>query len=98
MTERALQVTGVYHFDARNNLRVIVQDGSTSRNPELFVDGPVSAKDKSRVLSVVYAYRAGLQMSFYVGASSFRQRDPDSLVDRRTNEGFVKLAYTFMGS
>ena len=95
LTERALQVTGVYHFDARNNLRVIAQDGSISRNPELWNDMTVSAKDKTRVLSVVYAYRMGLQMSVYVGASIAKDRDPDSLVDRRTTEGFVKLAYTF---
>lgn len=99
LTERALQVTGVWHFDAKNNVRVIAQDGSTSRNPELYTLSveTVSAKDKSRVLSLVYAYRAGLQMSFYVGGSTFRERDPDSGIDRRVNEAFVKLAYTFMG-
>jgi hypothetical protein len=97
LTERALQVTGVYHFDARNNLRIIAQDGSISRNPQLWNDMTVSAKDKTRVLSVVYAYRAGLQMSVYVGASTFRERDPDSTIDRRTREAFVKLAYTFFG-
>jgi hypothetical protein len=97
LTERALQVTGVYHFDARNNLRIIAQDGSISRNPQLWTDMTVSAKDKTRVLSVVYAFRAGLQMSVYVGASTFRERDPDSTIDRRTREAFVKLAYTFFG-
>ncbi len=96
LTERALQLTGVYHFDARNNLRVIAQDGSISRNPELWNDMSVSAKDKTRVLSVVYAYRAGLQMSVYVGASISKDRDPDSGIDRRTTEAFVKLAYTFL--
>ena len=96
LTERALQVTGVYHFDARNNLRIIAQDGSISRNPELWTDATISAKDRTRVLSAVYAYRAGLQMSVYVGASAFRERDPDSGIDRRTREAFVKLAYTFM--
>jgi hypothetical protein len=96
LTERALQVTGVFHVDARNNFRVIAQDGSISRNPELWTDATISAKDRTRVLSVVYAYRAGLQMSVYVGASTFRERDPDSGIDRRTREAFVKLAYTFM--
>jgi hypothetical protein len=97
LTERALQFTGVYHFDARNNLRVIAQDGSISRNPELWTDTSVSAKDKTRVLSVVYAYRAGLQMSVYVGASISKDRDPDGGIDRKTSEAFVKLAYTFFG-
>jgi hypothetical protein len=97
LTERALQVTSVFHVDSRNNFRVIAQDGSISRNPELWTDTTISAKDKTRVLSVVYAYRAGLQMSVYVGASVFRERDPDSVIDRRTREAFVKLAYTFMG-
>jgi len=97
LTERALQVTGVFHFDARNNIRVIAQDGSTSRNPALYADTSVSAKDKNRVLSLVYAFRAGLQMSVYVGASTFRDRDPDSGIDRRTQEAFLKVAYSFLG-
>ncbi|MEP7084412.1 MAG: hypothetical protein ABI854_06705, partial [Betaproteobacteria bacterium] len=97
LTERTLQVTGVFHLDARNNIRIIAQDGSTSRNPELYVDNTVSAKDKARVLSLVYAYRAGLQMSVYVGASIARDRDPDSRIDRRTQEAFVKVSYTFLG-
>ncbi len=97
LTERTLQATGVFHFDARNNVRLIVQDGSISRNPALYVDTGVSAKDKTRVLSLVYAYRAGLQMSIYVGASVARDRDPDSRIDRRTQEAFVKLSYMFFG-
>ncbi|MEO8135859.1 MAG: DUF5916 domain-containing protein [Betaproteobacteria bacterium] len=97
LTERTLQATAVFHVDARNNVRIIAQDGSISRNPALYVDTTVSAKDKVRVLSLVYAYRAGLQMSVYVGASIARDRDPDSGIDRRTQEAFVKLAYTFFG-
>lgn len=97
LTERTVQATGVFHFDARNNVRLIVQDGSTSRNPALYNDTTVSAKDRTRVVSLVYAFRAGLQMSVYVGASVSRDRDPDSGVDRRTQEAFVKLAYTFLG-
>ncbi|MBK8739238.1 MAG: carbohydrate binding family 9 domain-containing protein [Betaproteobacteria bacterium] len=97
LTERTLQATGVFHIDARNNVRIIAQDGSTSRNPALYADTAVSAKIRNRVFSLVYAFRAGLQMSVYVGASTARDRDTDGGVDRRVQEAFVKVAYTFLG-
>ena len=96
-TERTVQVTGVFHIDARNNLRLIAQDGNISRNRALYNDASVSASNKTRVFSLVYAYRAGLQMSVYLGASAARERDPDSGIDRRTQEAFLKVAYTFQG-
>ena len=81
--ESAAQWLAVWHFDARNNLRAIVQRGSLNRNSS-------AARDASQVDSLTYTWRQSAGTLLYVGASRSRFG-----VDApaRGNEVFVKLQF-----
>lgn len=92
--ERALQVTSVYHFTARDNLRFIGQYNGVKRNLAYFPPG-FSADQKSETLSIVYGHLRGLGTNIYVGANTSRTRDPGAAFTRRQNEIFVKASWAF---
>ena len=81
--ESAAQWLAVWHFDARNNLRAIVQRGSLNRRS-------TAARDASQVDSVTYTWRQSAGTLLYIGASRSRF-GVDTPV--RGNEVFVKLQF-----
>ncbi len=83
--ESAAQWLAVWHFDARSNLRAIVQRGALDRRAAIVQD---SVRDGSQVSSLTYTWRQSAGTLLYVGASRSRLGlDAPS----RSTEAFVKL-------
>lgn len=94
ITQRAQQLLAIWHFSARDSLRAIWQDSSFKRAPSLW-EFPVSSRDDSSTLSVVYGHRRGIAASVYLGATFGRNRDPDAGMRDYRVEVFVKGSWTF---
>lgn len=77
--EAVQQWLAVWHFDARHNLRAIVQRSSLDRPGQQLL---------SRTESLTYAFRQSAGTRAYVGLT--RARNPGSGLPART-EGFIKL-------
>ena len=92
--ERAVQLTGVYHFTARDNLRVIGQYNSVWRDAAFYTT-PVSPKEKTETLSLVYGHLRGLGTTFHVGVNTTRSTEPSEKYKRRQDEVFVKASWAF---
>jgi hypothetical protein len=91
-TETALQVNGIYHFGARDTLRMIIQKTKAKRDPALYPFA-VAAESTSDTASFVYNHTAGLGTAAYVGLTLTRGETPGYAALRRQNELFVKLSY-----
>lgn len=85
--ETALQGLAVWHLDARQTLRLIVQRGALDRvaEPALEVQ---PARERDRATSFTYAWRHSAGTVLYVGAGRSR---PGAGGAQRTDELFVKL-------
>ena len=92
--ERAVQLTAVYHFTARDNLRLIGQYNSVKRGL-VYYDEPVSAHEKTETLSLVYGHLRGLGTNLYLGATTSRSLDSSTDYKRRQSEVFVKVSWAF---
>jgi hypothetical protein len=91
-TEQALQVNGIFHFSARDTLRLILQKQRTTHNRALYAF-PVAARSDSNTTSFVYGRTASLGTAAYVGLTLTRGETPGIDPLRRQNELFVKLSY-----
>ena len=90
-TETALRLLAVWHFNARHNLRVIVDRTSLTRRAEAPTGGlPAVLAERGTGLtsSLTYAWRESAGTLLYVGASS-AARGPGT--GTRSQEMFVKL-------
>ena len=85
--ESAAQVLAVWHLDARQTLRAIVQRTAFDRQAE---PGVAAARDGGTVGSLTWAWRRSSGQVLYVGAS--RSRHGLSALSR-SNEVFVKLQF-----
>ncbi|APV50336.1 hypothetical protein BWI17_11920 [Betaproteobacteria bacterium GR16-43] len=94
LAQRAQQVLAYWHFTARDAVRTIWQSNWIRRSPSLWNE-PVSSREKSDTLSVVYGHRRGLYLTFYVGATFGRTEDADSGFRRYQSEVFAKGSWTF---
>ena len=92
--QRAQQVLAIWHFTARDSLRTIWQSSWVKRAASLWEE-PVSHREKSDTLSVVYGHRQGIGFTVYVGATVGRSLDADSGSRRRQSEIFAKGSWTF---
>ena len=83
------QLLGVYHFDARQSLRTIVQRTTLDRRSE---PGVAAARAASTTTSLTYAFRRSMGTCLYIGATTLR----DGLeTARRGTESFIKLQADF---
>jgi hypothetical protein len=89
-----VQLTGVYHFTARDNLRVIGQYNSVERGRGFYASS-VSPKEKTETLSLVYGHLRGLGTTFHIGANTTRSTEPSAQYKRRQDEIFVKASWAF---
>ena len=94
LRERAVQITSVYHFTARDNLRLIGQHSSVKRK-SAFYSSPVSAGEKTETLSLVYGHLRSLGTNIYIGATTSRIAEPGASYKRRQDEVFVKMSWSF---
>ena len=94
LTQRVQQLLAIWHFSARDSLRTIYQSTAIRRAPSLW-EQPVSARENSETISLVYGHRRGIGTSFYLGASFGRSRDPDAGVKSYNAEVFAKGSWSF---
>ncbi|MCM2326540.1 MAG: carbohydrate binding family 9 domain-containing protein [Lysobacter sp.] len=94
IAQRAQQVLAIWHFTARDSLRAIWQASWVKRAASLWEE-PVSHREKSDTLSVVYGHRRGIGFTVYVGATVGRSLDADTGNRRRQSEVFAKGSWTF---
>jgi Domain of unknown function (DUF5916) len=94
LQERAVQLKSVYHFSARDTLRLIAQYNGVRRSPSLY-QSSVSPFEKSEIASIVYGHRRGLGTNFYLGVTQSRTIDPANGVTRRQGEVFAKWSWAF---
>ncbi|MBV8516322.1 MAG: carbohydrate binding family 9 domain-containing protein [Acidobacteria bacterium] len=73
-------VQATYTFSARSLMRVVAQQGTTTRNAALYA-GDVVEHERKRVVSALYGYKLTFQTVFFVGVND------DSV--------FAKVAYAF---
>lgn len=92
--QRAQQLLAIWHFSARDSLRTIWQRTSIRRAPSLW-EKPVSSREQSDTLSLVYAHRRGIGLTFYLGAQLARSQDADTGFKRWQAEVFAKGSWTF---
>ena len=81
--ESAPQLLAVWHFDAMNSLRAIVQQSSLDRRAEPVV---AAANVRTHTESLTYAWRRSIGTVLYVGATRAASNDGS-----RNTEAFVKL-------
>jgi hypothetical protein len=84
----------LWHFSARDSVRTIWQAVATRRAPSLWQQ-PVSNRDNSETVSVVYGHRRGIGTTFYLGTNFSRIRDPDAGIKSYQVEVFVKGSWAF---
>ena len=92
--ERAVQLTSVYHFTPRDNLRLIGQYNRVKRGAAHYTM-PVSASEKTETLSLVYGHLRSLGTNLYVGVTTSRSVEPAAEFKRRQNEIFIKASWAF---
>jgi hypothetical protein len=85
--ETASQVLGVFHIDARQNLRLIVQRSTVDRKAEA---GVSADRESGLTTSLTYAFRRSMGTVLYVGASRSHNGVGAQNIARGT-EAFVKL-------
>jgi len=85
--ETATQLLGVWHFDARQNLRLILQRSTYDRKPEPGVDAD---HESGLTTSLTYAWRRSMGTVLYVGATRSHSGVGVENIARGT-EAFVKL-------
>jgi hypothetical protein len=93
ITQRSQQLLALWHFTARDSVRTIWQSSFIRRAPSLW-EQPVSAREKSDTLSVVYGHRRGLAFTVYLGATFGRTEDADAGFRRYQTEVFAKGSWT----
>jgi hypothetical protein len=94
ITQRVQQVLALWHFTAKDSVRTIWQESWVRRAPSLW-EQPVSAREETQTLSVVYGHRHGIGTSFYLGATYSRAINPDAGMKRQQLEVFTKASWTF---
>lgn len=85
--EAALQLNGIWFFNAAQNLRLIVQRTELDRQAE---PGVAELHEKGQVASLTYTWRRSAGTVLYIGAS--RARNGAGLPSRGS-EAFVKLQF-----
>lgn len=97
LQERAVQLKSIYHFTARDTLRIIGQYNGVRRSPSLYKTS-VSPFEKNEIASIVYGHQRGLGTNFYLGITQSRTVDADNAgsgFTRKQTEIFAKWSWAF---
>jgi hypothetical protein len=92
--QRVQQLLAIWHFSARDSLRTIWQSTTIRRAPSLW-EGPVSPREDTKTVSLVFGHRERLGTAFYVGANLTRARDATIPGSAWQAEVFAKASWTF---
>jgi hypothetical protein len=85
--ETASQLLGVWHIDARQNLRLIVQRSTVDRKSEASV---LADRESGLTTSLTYAFQRSMGTVLYIGATRSHNGVGAQNIARGT-EAFVKL-------
>lgn len=90
--ETALQLNSIYHFSAKDNVRLIVQEAQTTRNPLLYVHH-IAPKSTRSVRSLVYTHTQKLGTAMYIGFTATKSDTPNFAKNYQQNELFAKFSW-----
>lgn len=94
VTAAVARVKAVWSFNARSWIRVIGQETSSKRRPELWTF-PVEDRDRDFAGSVVFAYKLNWQTVFYLGYADSRALDDADQLKPAERQAFFKVSYAF---
>jgi len=94
VTADVARVKLTWNFDARSWIRVIGQETSSKRRPELWTF-PVKARDRDFAGSAVFAYKLNWQTVLYVGYADSRTLDSAGQLEPAERQAFFKVSYAF---
>lgn len=94
LAQRSQRLLAIWHFTPRDSLRAIWQAGWVKRAASLWSE-PVSHREKSDAVSVVYGHRRGIGFTVYAGVTAGRTLSADTGSRSRQAEAFLKGAWTF---
>jgi len=92
--QRVEQLLAIWHFSARDSLRTIWQSTMIKRAPTLW-EMPVSGREETATLSLVYGHRQRIGTAFYVGTNLTRTRNAFGPEKGYQAEFFAKASWTF---
>lgn len=90
--EMALQLNSILHFTAKDNVRLILQESRTKRNPRLY-EQAVTPQSKQSVRSLVYTHTQRLGTAAYVGFTFTEFDNAIASANRQQAELFVKFSW-----
>lgn len=97
-TASVATLRGVWTFDARSWLRLLVLWGETERNQALYPDPTlIAAREEAVDASLVFSWQLNWQSVLYVGWSESRLRDLETGLEPAGEQLFVKVSYAFQG-
>jgi hypothetical protein len=94
IAQRVQQLLALWHFSARDSVRLIWQAVGVRRAPSLWTD-PVAARENTQTFSLVYGHYRALGTTLYLGVTTSRTRIPDSGVHGDQVEVFAKGSWRF---
>ena len=94
VTADVARVKATWTFNARSWVRVIAQETSSTRRPELWTV-PVREKDRDFAGSAVFAYKLNWQTVLYLGYADSRVRDQAGELKPAERQAFFKVSYAF---
>jgi hypothetical protein len=94
ISQRVQQLLAIWHFSARDSVRTILQSSIVKRAPSLW-ETPVSPREDTGTVSVVYGHRHRIGTAFYLGLNYTRSHDAGAMFTSRQLELFAKGSWTF---
>ena len=94
-TERNTQVTAIWHFSSKLNLRATHQEAAFDAVPP-FAGLESEVRARSRLSSLLLSYQTNWQTRYYVGALAASDDSNGSVRARsKQNQIFAKISYAF---
>ena len=94
VTADVARVKVTWNFDARSWIRLIGQETSSRRRPELWTF-EVEPRSRDFAASAVFAYKLNWQTVLYVGYADSRTLDDADVLQPAERQAFFKVSYAF---
>ncbi len=94
VTADVARVKLTWNFDERSWIRLIGQETSSQRRPELWTF-PVAERDRDFAGSAVFAYKLNWQTVLYLGFADSRALDDAGVLRPAERQAFFKVSYAF---
>jgi hypothetical protein len=94
VTAAVARVNLTWNFNARSWIRLIGQETSSKRRPDLWTF-PVKERDRDFAGSAVFAYKLNWQTALYLGYADSRVLDDADQLQPAERQTFFKVSYAF---